>query len=50
MVEDPRGAVERVARQMGVALAPHELDAVCERSSFSHMKSIDERFYAGCPR
>ena len=46
MSEDPDGAVRRVAEQMGVILVATEFDAVCERSSFAYMKSIDDHFRA----
>ncbi len=49
MIEDSRKTITRVAEFMGVDLAPDAFEAICERSSFDYMKSIDERFYPGAP-
>ncbi len=43
-VAEPRVAVERVARVMGVDLNEAELAAVLERSSFAYMKAHESQF------
>ncbi len=44
MKADLEGAVRRIADFMGVKLDEAQLAAVCERSSFSYMKGIGDRF------
>ena len=44
MKKDPGAAVDRVAALMGVSLTPSERAAVLERSSLSHMRSIQSAF------
>lgn len=41
---DHEGTVDALAELMGVELSPDERAAVIERSTFSYMKSIDDRF------
>jgi hypothetical protein len=44
MRADLPGTVDRIAKLMGVALAPDERAAVIERSSFEHMKKLSHKF------
>jgi hypothetical protein len=37
-------AVRRIAKLMGVELAPEELERVVERSTYAHMKTIEHKF------
>lgn len=44
MKQDLPKAVQRIAEFMGVELTQDEFDLVCEKSSFTYMKGIDDKF------
>ncbi len=49
MKADLAGAVQAVARLMGVELTPQELANVVEQSSFAHMQAINHKFVPSKP-
>jgi aryl sulfotransferase len=49
MKADLAATVDRVAQHLGVALAPHERDAVIRKSHFDYMKEHEDRFSMAPP-
>ena len=47
MKQDLRGTVRRIAAHLKVALSDDEVDAVVRKSSFEHMKKIEDKFETG---